>query len=86
MRSQQLSSQELSSQESSNQQPSRQEAEEQQVTEQEAKEFQESLQKEAEQWRKRLKDPLIQAQIKAGTLIVSPLVESLLALPPVSTR
>lgn len=42
-----------------------------------------SLQKTADQWRARLADPAVQAQIRAGTLRLSPLVQQLLlAYPP----
>lgn len=54
-----------------------------QATEQEAQELERHLRQLADQWRKRLEDPQVAAQVKAGTLAVSPLVQSLLnAFPP----
>lgn len=56
---------------------------EQQATEQEAQQFMEEMQKTADQWRAKLADPVMQQQIKAGKLTVSPLVQELLnAFPP----
>jgi hypothetical protein len=55
------------------------------VTQEEADEMLASFQRQADEWRKRLADPQVRAQIKAGTLVVSPLIHELLtAFPPAS--
>ena len=53
-----------------------------QATEQEAQELEQQMRALASQWRKRLADPQVAAQVKAGTLAVSPLVHQLLAAFP----
>lgn len=56
-------------------------------TDQEMAEFEDQMRAEAEKWRARLADPQVQAQIKAGTLTLSPLVHQLLeAFPPRPTK
>jgi len=56
-------------------------------TEQEAGEFMNQLKSQAEAWRTKLSDPQVAAQVKAGTLRVSPLVTELLAMfPPASPK
>jgi hypothetical protein len=60
---------------------------EQPVTDQEAEAFQAKLRKQADKWRSRLADPVIQQEIKAGRMEVSPLVKQLLnAFPPVAKK
>lgn len=57
------------------------------ANDQEAQELESKLQKLAERWRKRLEDPVLQAQIKAGKMQLNPLVDQLLdAFPPASKR
>lgn len=54
-----------------------------QVSQEEADELTNHLQKLADQWRERLENPQVKAQIAAGVLQVSPLVRELLdAFPP----
>ena len=56
------------------------------VTDQEAEQFHAMLKQQADQWRQRLADPVIAAQVKAGKIQISPLVkELLLAFPPKSS-
>jgi hypothetical protein len=56
-------------------------------SEEEARELENHLRKLADQWREKLADPQVQAQIKAGTMVVSPLVEQLLsAFPPAQRK
>jgi len=52
------------------------------VTEEEGQEMQDQLEQLAEEWRERLKDPTIRQQVQEGTLVVSPLVRSLLKTFP----
>ena len=55
------------------------------VTDQEAEQMEQALKEIAATWRKRLADPLIQTEIRAGRMTVSPLVQQLLlAFPPES--
>ena len=55
--------------------------------EQEADETLKGLQKQADEWRTRLSNPELQAQIKAGMLRISPLVRDLLrAFPPLAPK
>ncbi len=48
----------------------------------ELQELEQSLQEQADQWRERLKDPLIKQQIKTGKMQISPLVSDLLLAFP----
>lgn len=50
----------------------------------EAEETAQQLQAMADEWRERLKNPDLQAQLKAGVVEISPMVKQLLdAFPPV---
>jgi hypothetical protein len=52
----------------------------------EAEEFLQNLQKLADQWRERLKDPILQSLVQAGRVQISPLVTNLIEkFPPAKT-
>ena len=54
-------------------------------TEKEANELERHLRRQAEQWRRRLRDPQVMQQVIAGSLQVSPLVSRLLRAFPSSS-
>ena len=51
-----------------------------QPTDREADEMLKEMQRIADQWRERLKDPRVQAAIKSGQLRIDPLIKELLEL------
>ena len=62
-------------------------ADQDQAIEQEAQELHSQMQALADQWRKKLAEPAMQQQIRARTVVVSPLVQQLLtAFPPKGFR
>lgn len=50
----------------------------------ESQELEGNLRKLAEKWRAKLADPLVQQMVKSGQMVVSPLVQKLLAAFPPS--
>jgi hypothetical protein len=53
------------------------------MSEEDGQKMLELLQQEADRWREKLARPEVQRQVKAGLLVVSPLVEKLMsAFPP----